>query len=143
MIPKSSHLYRWLYTLFLAVDANFRLSLKDKGLTDIELGPGWSHQVEETRFQNHVATILDQTEVQRIAWLLLVVSSFSYPTQINTCRSQHDAILRANSRNKEGYLASGTALVQCARHGLVRKNGVGDLQKGEKYVPKTLVCSQG
>jgi len=64
--------------------------------------------------------------------------------QINTCRSQHDAILRANSRNKEGYLASGSALVQCARHALVRKNGVGDLQKGEKWVTMTFFCcSQG
>jgi hypothetical protein len=62
----SSHRYRWLYTLFLAIDANFRLSLKDKGLTDIELGPGWAYQVEETRFQTHVANMLDQKEVQRI-----------------------------------------------------------------------------
>jgi hypothetical protein len=60
------HLHRWLYTLFLAVDANFRLSLKDKGLKDVELGPGWAYQVEETRFQNHIANILDQQEVPRI-----------------------------------------------------------------------------
>lgn len=52
--------------------------------------------------------------------------------QINTCKSQLEAVLRANSRNKEGYLASGQGLAQCARHGLVRKLGVVDLQKGEK-----------
>jgi len=59
----SRHVYRWLYTLFLAVDANFRLTLKDKGLKDIALGPGWAYQVEETRFQNHITSILDQREV--------------------------------------------------------------------------------
>jgi len=63
MILKSDYLFRWLYTLFLAFDANFRLSLKDKGFNDIELGPGWAYQVEETQYQNHVATILDQQEV--------------------------------------------------------------------------------
>jgi hypothetical protein len=39
------------------------MSLKDKGLKDIELGPGWAYHVEETRYQNHIATILDQKEV--------------------------------------------------------------------------------
>ena len=39
---------------------------------------------------------------------------------------------------KEGYIASGVAAVLCARHAFVRPNGVGDLQKGEKYV--IIVC---
>lgn len=52
---------------------------------------------------------------------------------MNTCKSEHEALTKANTRSKEGYIASGTGLVQCARHALVRKNGVGDLQKGEKY----------
>ena len=31
-----------------------------------------------------------------------------------------------------GYKVTGTILVLCPHHGLVCKNGVGDLQKGEK-----------
>lgn len=47
----------------MAIDANFRLGLKDKGLRDVELAPGWAYFVEETRFQHHVKTHLDQKEV--------------------------------------------------------------------------------
>ncbi|KAI0746139.1 hypothetical protein C8Q76DRAFT_604722, partial [Earliella scabrosa] len=50
----------------------------------------------------------------------------------NTCSAEHNAILKANLR-KEGYIASGIGAVLCARHALVRKNGAGDIQLGEKY----------
>lgn len=45
------------------VDANFRAKLKDRGLTDCELGSGWSYYVEQTKFKAHVATIGNQTDV--------------------------------------------------------------------------------
>ncbi|KIL56404.1 hypothetical protein M378DRAFT_45329, partial [Amanita muscaria Koide BX008] len=51
----------------------------------------------------------------------------------STCQSEHDAIKRAAIRNTPGYNITGTVLIMCPRHGLVRKNGVGDLQKGERY----------
>ena len=51
--------------------------------------------------------------------------------KINTCQSEHDALVRAAVRST-GYKVTGTLLVLCPRHGLVHKNGVGDLQKGEK-----------
>jgi hypothetical protein len=52
--------------------------------------------------------------------------------EINTCQSEHDALVRAAVRSKPGYKVTGVLVVICPRHGLVRKNGVGDLQKGEK-----------
>ena len=52
--------------------------------------------------------------------------------KINTCQSEHDALVRAAVRSTPGYKVTGTILVLCPHHGLVRKNGVGDLQKGEK-----------
>ena len=52
--------------------------------------------------------------------------------KINTCQSEHDALVHAAVRSTPGYKVTGTMLVLCHRHGLVRKNGVGDLQKGEK-----------
>ena len=52
--------------------------------------------------------------------------------KVNTCKSEHDALVRAAVRCTPGYMVTGTILVLCPRHGLVRKNGVGDLQKGEK-----------
>ncbi|TBU21628.1 hypothetical protein BD311DRAFT_606464, partial [Dichomitus squalens] len=49
-----------------------------------------------------------------------------------SCSAEHSAMLKANQR-REGYLASGLGAVLCARHGLVRKNGAGDLQLSEGY----------
>ena len=40
--------------------------------------------------------------------------------------------MRAAIRRAPGYSVSGTGLVICPRHGMIRKNGAGDLQKGER-----------
>lgn len=54
---------RFLYTLFLAVDANFKLKGKDRGIDDLELAPGWASFVEEVRYQEHIVQYVDQAEV--------------------------------------------------------------------------------
>jgi hypothetical protein len=54
---------RFLYTLFLAADANFKLKGKDRGINDPELAPGWASFVEERRYQEHIMQYVDQTEV--------------------------------------------------------------------------------
>ncbi len=51
--------------------------------------------------------------------------------QINVCDSGLHAIDHANTRGGSAYAASGVGACQC-RHMLVKPNGVGDLQKGEK-----------
>lgn len=56
-------LSRFLYTLFLAVDANFKLKGKDRGIHDPELAPGWASFVEEGRYQEHIRQYVDQPEV--------------------------------------------------------------------------------
>ncbi|KAM6501762.1 hypothetical protein JOM56_001739 [Amanita muscaria] len=104
----------FLYTLFLAVDANFKLKQKNRGIQDPELYPGWAYFVNEGPYQDFINNYIDQPE-------------------ISTCQSEHDAIVRAAVRCTPGYSVTGTALVLCPRHGLIRKNGVGDLQKGERY----------
>lgn len=40
--------------------------------------------------------------------------------------------MRAAIRHTPGYDVTGAGVVICSRHGLVRPNGVGDLQKGER-----------
>ncbi|KAM6497786.1 hypothetical protein JOM56_005734 [Amanita muscaria] len=104
----------FLYTLFLAIDANFKLKQKNRGINDPELSPGWAYFVEEGPYQDFIKDYVDQSE-------------------INTCQSEHDAIVRATVRSTPGYAVTGTIIVICPRHGLVRKNGAGDLQKGERY----------
>jgi hypothetical protein len=40
----------------------------------------------------------------------------------------------ADTKASRGLAATGVGTVDCARHNMKRPNGVGDLQKGEKYV---------
>lgn len=53
----------FLYILYLAVDANFKLKGKNRGIYDPELGPGWGLFVEESQYQNHLANYIDEPEV--------------------------------------------------------------------------------
>ncbi|THH17670.1 hypothetical protein EUX98_g9084 [Antrodiella citrinella] len=119
----------WIYFMFLMVDANFRLRCKDRGIDDMELGSGWAFFVEETKYVKHIAEHANAQGQDE-----------------STCSAEHKAILSANLR-KDGYIASGVGAVLCARHAFARPNGVGDLQKGEKFcnmdylVLSTLVLS--
>lgn len=97
------------------MDANFKLKSRDRKAKDIDLGRGWSYYVEDTKFKKHVA-------------------EFGYlKEEDSTCSAEYNAIKRAGL-SRQGYLASGVGAVLCGRHGLARKNGVADLQKGERYV---------
>jgi len=55
------------------------------------------------------------------------------PYKIETCGSEFNAVNQANLKPTKNYTVSGVGAVVC-RHGFVRKNGVVDLQKGEKWV---------
>jgi hypothetical protein len=56
--------FRWLYTYFLAVDANFRLKLKNRGINDPEIGSGWSYFVESKQYNKHISqATLNEPEV--------------------------------------------------------------------------------
>ncbi|KAJ3751874.1 hypothetical protein EV360DRAFT_75833 [Lentinula raphanica] len=51
---------------------------------------------------------------------------------MNTCTGLL-AVDHANTKFSRGYATTGVGLAVCARHELVQKNGVVDLQKGEQY----------
>ena len=55
--------HSWLYALHLALDANFRLKLKDRGLVDPEFGPGWAYFVNEEKYKEEIAKHTDVIEV--------------------------------------------------------------------------------
>ncbi|KIJ59749.1 hypothetical protein HYDPIDRAFT_177697 [Hydnomerulius pinastri MD-312] len=105
----------YLYALYLSMDANFKLSLKDHKLKDIKLAPGLGCMVKEDMFQQTLRSHLEQPEE-------------------SMCHVQHDVIVQVNTQSATGYLATGVGAVMCVHHFLVRKNGIVDLQKGEKYV---------
>ena len=119
---------RFLYALFIAVDGNFQLKGKEQCLQDVELMPGWGAYVLETEYQNHIANYIDKVEVS--SYLNIWDSTDLW--QINTCESQHDALIRASTESTAGYAVSGGVLAICSRHCLIRQNRAGHLKKGEK-----------
>jgi len=54
---------RFLYTLYIAIDGNFKLKGKQRHLKDVELMPGWGAYVPEEEYQSHIANNVDQPEV--------------------------------------------------------------------------------
>ena len=58
---------RWLYTLYLAIDANFRLKMKDRGIkNDKPLGPGWAYMVDDAKLREEVPKHRQPIEVRKI-----------------------------------------------------------------------------
>jgi hypothetical protein len=121
---------RWMHTLRLTVDANFKLKNKARGImNDPPLGDGWGHWVPERPYQAYLDKFGHQEEVCCFLQIGLMSDICKQP---NLCQSELRAVDHANKRFSDRYLASGAAAVVCARHGLVRKNGMGSLQKGER-----------
>ena len=54
--------FRWLYSLFLAVDANFRLKLKNRKIKDLEIGSGWAYFVENVQYLQHISRSSSTTD---------------------------------------------------------------------------------
>ncbi|KAF7327519.1 hypothetical protein MKEN_00330800 [Mycena kentingensis (nom. inval.)] len=104
-----------LYVLFIALDACFRLKRRLVGsdLRDPGLGTGWAYFVEWEPYRQYLLTVTDQKE-------------------ISTCTGLA-ALDHANTKFARGYSATGVGAGICARHEFVLPNGVGDLQRGERY----------
>ncbi|KAJ7148083.1 hypothetical protein C8R43DRAFT_1129237 [Mycena crocata] len=107
---------QFLYALFLALDANFRLKRKDVSTEEKDpgLGDGLSFYGEVTRYMAHVREHWDE------------------PQERSTCVS-HDAVDKPD-REARGTASSGIGAVDCTRHNLKRPLAVGDLQLGERYI---------
>ncbi|KAF7321068.1 CxC2 domain-containing protein [Mycena chlorophos] len=107
--------YQFLYMLILAVDANFRLKnrVRANEIHDPALGPGWGYWVEPVGYKEHVKKYISESD-------------------ISTCIA-FAALLQKDTRMTTGLRVSGVGGCVCARHECVRPNGLGDLQKGERY----------
>ncbi|KAJ7040201.1 hypothetical protein C8F04DRAFT_948750, partial [Mycena alexandri] len=112
---KASAEERFLYTLFIALDACFRLKrrLVSSELRDPDLGSGWAYMVTTGPYREYLRMVTDQKEM-------------------NTC-SGLAALDYANTKFSRGYATTGVGMGVCGRHEFVQANGVGDLQKGERF----------
>ncbi|KAG2107192.1 uncharacterized protein F5147DRAFT_746009 [Suillus discolor] len=100
----------WLYSLFLAIDANFHL--KRRAVSSDETNPSLSR---ETSYKSYISDRAGDVQEK------------------STC-SSHNAMNMAETKLSQGLAATGVGTVDCARHNMKCPNGVGDLQKGEKYL---------
>ncbi|KAJ7198691.1 hypothetical protein C8J57DRAFT_1104953, partial [Mycena rebaudengoi] len=107
---------QFLYALFLAIDANFRLKRKDVSTEEKDpgLGPGWAFFCEVKTYMAHVREHWDQ------------------PQDRSHCVA-HNAVDKPD-REARGTASSGIGAVDCARHNMKRPLSVGDLQLGERYI---------
>ncbi|KAJ6448587.1 hypothetical protein C8R45DRAFT_1132896 [Mycena sanguinolenta] len=107
---------RFLYALFLALDANFRLKRKDVSSEEKDpgLGNGWAFYCEVKAYMSHV----------RLHWK---------DKQEKSHCVAHDAVDKPD-REARGTASSGIGAVDCARHNMKRPKAVGDLQLGERYI---------
>ncbi|KAF7307923.1 CxC2 domain-containing protein [Mycena kentingensis (nom. inval.)] len=104
-----------LYIMYIAIDACFRLKRRmiSSFLKDPCLAPGWAYMVAWGPYRDYLAA----TSVQK---------------EVSTCTGLA-ALDHANTKFSRGYSATGVAMCICARHEFVLPNGVGDLQKGERF----------
>ncbi|KAJ7761124.1 hypothetical protein B0H16DRAFT_1312626, partial [Mycena metata] len=87
--------------------------LRSNARDDPPLGDGWGHMVEEGPYKKHLRGYVAEKDV-------------------STCIA-FTALMQKDTRMTTGLRCSGVGGVVCARHELVRPQGVGDLQKGERY----------
>ncbi|KAJ7817572.1 hypothetical protein B0H13DRAFT_2379555 [Mycena leptocephala] len=106
---------RFLYILYIAIDACFRLKrrLVSSEKKDPGLGTGWAYFTEDVPYRKYLMSVTDQKEM-------------------STC-SGLAALDYANTKFSRGYGSTGVGLGVCARHEFVQKTGAADLQKGERY----------
>ncbi|KAG1800700.1 hypothetical protein EV424DRAFT_1474813 [Suillus variegatus] len=105
---------RFLYALFLAIDANFCLARHNvsSDIVDPGLNRGYAFFVEEHAYKDFIGS--HEQVVQ----------------ELSSC-SSHNAVNLADSRVSHGLAATGAGTIDCARHNFKRPCSVGDLQKGE------------
>ncbi|KAJ6462735.1 hypothetical protein C8R47DRAFT_992910 [Mycena vitilis] len=109
--------YRFLYFLFLAQDANFRLS--NRNVSSEEADPIWGDGMGyfctregDDGYKAHIAKHVNEVE-------------------LSNC-SGFQAMFLANTKRIKGLRTTGIAGVTCSRHNMWRPNGMGDLQVGER-----------
>ncbi|KAF9500294.1 hypothetical protein BDN71DRAFT_1480284 [Pleurotus eryngii] len=105
---------KFLYTLFISVDANFWLKnhLHKNELLDPGLHTGLAYFVPQVPYTEHILKHISQTN-------------------ISSC-SGFAAMSQADSKSMQGLRYTGVRMCICAHHELVHLLGVGDLQKGEQ-----------
>ncbi|KAG2358417.1 hypothetical protein BDR07DRAFT_1187590, partial [Suillus spraguei] len=99
------------------IDANFCLKRHavSSNETDPSLSRGWAYFVEEKSYKSYILDRIGDIQEK------------------STCLN-HNAMNMAETKSSQGLAATGVGIVDCMCHNMKHPNGVGDLQKGEKYL---------
>lgn len=123
--------------LILAMDANFCLKswIRNSTKTEPMLGTGMSYFVDNVVYGDFIKNYVDEVEV---CWAILrfelSIRCLRGELQISNCVG-FQALLNMLTKKSKGLRATGMAAVSCAHHQMFRPLGLGDLQKGERYIP--------
>ncbi|KAL1736713.1 hypothetical protein EV714DRAFT_198405 [Schizophyllum commune] len=106
---------QFLYTLFIAMDACFRLKRRKVSSweRDPSLVDGGAYMVESAQFNKFISGVGAQSEM-------------------STCTGL-SAIDHANTKYHKGYAETGKMLGLCARHEFLQRTGIVPTQVGERY----------
>ncbi|PPR01605.1 hypothetical protein CVT26_013324 [Gymnopilus dilepis] len=106
---------KFLYMVFLCMDANFRLKnqLVSNYSQDPGLGIGWAYMVPRKPYEKYVLSQANNDD-------------------ISTCVG-FQALAKANNKFSVGLRYTGTNAVVCGRSEMIFPLGVGNLHKGERY----------
>ncbi|KAJ6513670.1 hypothetical protein C8R47DRAFT_1064378 [Mycena vitilis] len=110
--------FQFIYFIFLAVDANFRLSNRNVSseIADPILGDGLGYFCKREGvdgYKAHIAKYVNEKEV--------------------TSCSGFQALFQSLTRRVKGLRTTGIGGVTCSRHNMWMGNGIGDLQLGERH----------
>nr|GAT46263.1 predicted protein [Mycena chlorophos] len=105
----------YLHALILAIDANFRMKnrIRPNKQQNTTLGPGLGFFVNPAPYKTHI-------------------NRYTSERDFSTCIA-FQALTAKDTKLTTGLRVSGVGGLVCARHGLMRPTGMGDLQKGERY----------
>ncbi|KAJ3803744.1 hypothetical protein F5876DRAFT_71204 [Lentinula aff. lateritia] len=108
----------WLYKVFFALNANFRLICFNVSseARDPGFNKGRAYFVDDPTLQYHLASFAGR-----------------WPAEKSDC-SDHDAIKLVNRRGDHNLSTTGLALATCARHDTIHANSGVDLRLGEEYL---------
>ncbi|KAK7455778.1 hypothetical protein VKT23_010810 [Stygiomarasmius scandens] len=111
---------RWIYRLFLAMDANFRLVRLKVSSDDADpgLSHGYQYFVESNNFREHLSKEYG--------------SKIKDNSDGKPCNN-HKAVGHANMRREAGLDSTGVAATSCSRHSMKLPGSHVDLQAGERF----------
>lgn len=131
---------RFVNTLFVSIDGNFRLKNRahTHGDKDPPLGAGMAFTIATELLREHLKNYKCDADVRRPR-VCPCSSSSLRSSQISTCAS-FQALSLANLKLVRGNVATGIVAMIC-RHEFWVNQSITDTQKGERYVRRSRICS--